>query len=42
MNLFGVVASELLMSALVARRHRALGNHQRKLVPAKQGIEVHD
>jgi hypothetical protein len=41
-NLFGIFAGELLMRALFARRQRAVGDHQRKLVPPQQGIEVQD
>jgi hypothetical protein len=34
MNLLGIIAGELLVSALVARRHRSIGRDQRELMPA--------
>jgi hypothetical protein len=34
-DLLGIVASELLMSLLVARRHRPIGSDQGELVPAE-------
>ena len=39
-NLLGIIASELLMHALFERSQRSVGDHQRKLVPVQQGIEV--
>jgi hypothetical protein len=32
-DLIGIVAGELIMSALLAPAQRAVGDHQRKLVP---------
>lgn len=41
-NLLSIVTGKLFMSAAVAKRHRARSNHQRNLVLAQQGIEVHN
>lgn len=40
-NLLRIIAGELSMGALFAGTGIAVGSHQRQLVPAKQGIEVH-
>ena len=41
-DVLGIITSELLMSLLVAWSHRAVGSHQRELMPSQQGIKVHE